>query len=737
MKTLNLVKVNAKTSKLVLLFLYLLLPCLTQAQTFTCNAHFIHQSASGAAGVYFSPNSNPSGATYHWAFGDGGTSILSNPVHTYAPGNYQACLTVTVAAGPNTLACTATFCDSIHISNTTVTCNAHFTMQPGSAINSIQFINSVNPTGATYLWSFGDGGSSTNADPNHVFANGNYQVCLTVTVPGANGTIACTTTHCDSVHFNPITVNCNAHYTHQFSPSNASGIYFMGQPNATGATYLWHYGDGTSGTGMNSYHLYAAGNYQACLTVTIPASSNSTGCTSTFCDSIHIAPTTVTCNAVFTHHHSTTNGLAEYFFGSTNNPTGTIYNWTFGDGATGTGINPDHAYAPGNYLACLTVTVPGLNGVVLCTATYCDSVHIAPTTVTCSAVFTHHHSSTNSLVENFTGTANPAGTIYSWTFGDGTNGTGINPVHTYVPGHYKTCLTVTVPGLNGAVLCTATYCDSVHIATVNVNCNAHFTIQQGTAFNSYYFVSSPNPGGTKYLWTFGDGSSATTVNASHNYAPGHYKVCLKVTVLAIGSTVPLCTATYCDSIHVANMANCLADFSYMKVANAVRTYSFTNLSSASASSYFWHFGDASTSTLANPVHQYATVGQRQVCLTIFDIAHQCSNTKCKTISVTTANASNVSKEDNVSGDMKEVSDALLVTVFPNPTTNNAVIHIENAQSPVTFMMYDSTGKLSEKRVQLNNGDYEINNGDRAAGIYYYRVISDENSAVSGKLILQK
>lgn len=48
--------------------------------------------------------------TWAWDFGDGNSSTIANPSHVYAPGNYNACLTITNQAG-----CTSTFCDSVQV----------------------------------------------------------------------------------------------------------------------------------------------------------------------------------------------------------------------------------------------------------------------------------------------------------------------------------------------------------------------------------------------------------------------------------------------------------------------------------------------------------------------------------------------------------------------------------------------------------------------------------------------
>lgn len=61
-------------------------------------------------------------------------------------------------------------------------CNADFYFQsPGSAL-TYQFIYSGSPTaGVQYKWSFGDGSTSTDANPTHTYASqGPYTVCLTI-----------------------------------------------------------------------------------------------------------------------------------------------------------------------------------------------------------------------------------------------------------------------------------------------------------------------------------------------------------------------------------------------------------------------------------------------------------------------------------------------------------------------------------------------------------------------------
>jgi hypothetical protein len=76
-----------------------------------CMAYFyMYQDSLNPATWYgVNASSGSSSLTYMWDFGDGSTSTLPYPTHTYAaPGNYMICLTV---ADPVD-SCTSTWCDS-------------------------------------------------------------------------------------------------------------------------------------------------------------------------------------------------------------------------------------------------------------------------------------------------------------------------------------------------------------------------------------------------------------------------------------------------------------------------------------------------------------------------------------------------------------------------------------------------------------------------------------------------
>lgn len=123
--------------------------------------------------------------TYQWQFGDGESSNLQQPNHTYAKaGEYNVTVITSDASGQSkTDHLTVQVASSLSVEFTFTTTNETFTFN--SEISGA--------SGAqTITWDFGDGNSSTSASPKHVYAKaGRYNVRLTVT--DASGTTRTTT----------------------------------------------------------------------------------------------------------------------------------------------------------------------------------------------------------------------------------------------------------------------------------------------------------------------------------------------------------------------------------------------------------------------------------------------------------------------------------------------------------------------------------------------------------------
>ena len=155
-------------------------------------ASFISNVSSGNTPltVQFIDSSLNSPTSWTWLFGDSGTSTSQNPTHTYATaGSYTVTLIATNAAGSDTLTkmgyITATKATSVPVASfvTNVT--------SGSVPLSVQFLDSSNNSPIAWVWSFGDGGSSTLSNPVHTYTTaGTYTVTLTATNSAGSNTIS-------------------------------------------------------------------------------------------------------------------------------------------------------------------------------------------------------------------------------------------------------------------------------------------------------------------------------------------------------------------------------------------------------------------------------------------------------------------------------------------------------------------------------------------------------------------
>jgi parallel beta-helix repeat protein len=115
-----------------------------------------------------------------WNFGNGITSTVQNPTHSYTQeGIFIVTLTAYEADGDtDTTSLTITVLDTDPIANFSAN------QTTGFAPLNVQFTNSsTSYDGFESHWNFGDGTTSTELNPLHAFSSGDYTVTLTVTEP--------------------------------------------------------------------------------------------------------------------------------------------------------------------------------------------------------------------------------------------------------------------------------------------------------------------------------------------------------------------------------------------------------------------------------------------------------------------------------------------------------------------------------------------------------------------------
>jgi PKD repeat protein len=300
---------------------------------FACNGTTCNFDASASRDSYGTITS------YAWSFGDQTTATGASVTHTYASGGaYSARLTVTDNNGA-----TGTKFQIIPINPV-----AAFTFSCSGLKCNFDASSSKDSSGPiiSFDWNFGDGASSSGVTTSHTFAFSNsYIVTLTVTDSiGATGTQTKAVTVTNSPPVASFTFSCNL----LACTFNGSGSR---DSDGTIGSYVWNFGDGTTGSGLTVSHTYpAGGQYTVTLTVTDNLGSSNTQGQTVVANSPPVASFTFSCSK-FT---------CSFDASASRDSDGTItsYAWKFGDGTTGSGPTVSHTYKapPDTYTVTLTVT---------------------------------------------------------------------------------------------------------------------------------------------------------------------------------------------------------------------------------------------------------------------------------------------------------------------------------------------------------------------------------------------
>jgi PKD repeat protein/uncharacterized protein YraI len=210
-----------------------------------------------------------------WNFGDGTTSTLPSPVHTYtAAGVYTVTLTI---SGPGGNA-TETKANYITVNPPLEPIQAKFIAVPtiGTPPLGVTFTDNSVPVGSitSWLWDFGDGSTSTLQNPTHSYTTpGEYTVSLTVSGPDGSNTVTrpnyiIVAENLPVVKFTATPLNGGAPLTVTFTDNSL--------PKDSITSWLWDFGDGSTSTEPNPTHTYnAPGTYPVSLIVSGSLGSSS------------------------------------------------------------------------------------------------------------------------------------------------------------------------------------------------------------------------------------------------------------------------------------------------------------------------------------------------------------------------------------------------------------------------------------------------------------------------------
>ncbi|MCI5058170.1 MAG: PKD domain-containing protein [Flavobacteriales bacterium] len=522
----------------------------------------INKSYLGAGSYTFAASSTGNIDSIYWDFGDGASSFLLSPTHTYINnGNYT--INALIFDGGNI--CVAT--DTVQIGSS-IPCS-FYAYSYGLTLDLFR-----NGSGAiqSILWDFGDGNTSNQMFPSHTYSSaGTYNVCMT-SVDTAG--ISCS--FCDSV----VITNWNGGSCY-FSSTNSGPLTADFLP-AVGvfATISWDFGDGNSSTQINPSHTYATqGVYSVCMTVV-----DTSGNACSYCDSVCVGTPIYNPCGTITKNYVSSNTID---FGLVYSGNIDSLLWDFGDGNTSSQLNPTHTYSSNGFYQVFAIIFDSGN---ICFAD--DTVNLGSGGSNNCSFYAAAYGLNVDLWPN---TSNPIQAI-SWDLGDGNTSNLQYPSHTYTaPGTYNICMiSIDLAGD------TCTFCDTVTVSNNpgGGSCSFQsFTI--GLTANVQANFASVNE---MIMWDFGDGTTVTSVPyaEAHAYStPGTYQVCMSLIDTISGNI----SCSVCDSIMVDSFVNCGATMNIQALSTG--TYNFSLNYSGAIDSVFWYFGDGSGfSTQLNPTYTY-------------------------------------------------------------------------------------------------------------------------------------
>ncbi|MCB0396765.1 MAG: PKD domain-containing protein [Flavobacteriales bacterium] len=445
---------------------------------------------------------------YQWTLGNGVTSTTGTPTTKYtSTGLFPVTLIVTDVHN-----CKDTTYGQVKVIDPV----ANYTIDAaeGCVPLTVNFTdNSLSDTTlVSWLWDFGDGGTSTLQNPAHIYTtNGLKTVKLIVT-----DAIGCKDTLDQTNLIN------SKQPTPKFTVSDQSiclgdSVLFTDQSTGKAPlTYFWTFSDGSTSTLKNPYHTFPdTGYFDVTLTVT-----DSDGCDSsiTKLNYVHVQGIPV---ALISSNKTVTQCYPDLilFKDSSLSDYVSQWQWDFGDGGVSTLEDPGHNYTqPGEYDVSLIVTTTygckdtiELIKYIQINGPYAE-FHLQPDTI-CKGEMASFFIDTTFNV-----------TTWDWDFGDGAGqaGSGTSTTHIYNQTG-QLFPTLIYQSSNG---CTQYFKDTIYIHQIVADFVVSDTASCIPLITSLTDIST---GPDQWHWDFGDGSTSTQQNTNHTYnTPGSYDIMLSI-----------------------------------------------------------------------------------------------------------------------------------------------------------------------------------------------------------------
>jgi PKD repeat protein len=365
--------------------------------------------------------------SWSWDFGDGNSSTNRYPVHTYdTEGTFYVSLTITTSN------CADTYIDSVFISEEPQeVCFADFIFE--ISLDDFRTINfsdqsQSDQTIESWFWTFGDGSTSEDQNPTHVFSSDTiYPVTLQIEAGDCIDSVTYIVPAGETYFQGE---DCFAAFSFEklgpagltFQFWNAS--YFAGDSLLSS---VWDFGDGNTSELQNPFYTFSdIGEYEVSLMI------ETESCIDTF-TLIVFAGEEIwypdSCQALFYFYRNPDNYLEHHFFDfSYINDENAYWFWDFGDGASSTSTinNPVYEFQEeGIYEVNLFVETS------TCISNFPMEIHVFDNASSGDSLMPIFFPEPYGDMVRFHNLTRGEADSWYWDFGDGSNSAEYSPVHSF------------------------------------------------------------------------------------------------------------------------------------------------------------------------------------------------------------------------------------------------------------------------------------------------------------------
>lgn len=533
---------------------------------------------------------------WQWLFGDGKSSALQNPINNYSDTGYK---NVKLVVFNNGCSDTAVKGNYIYVKPPI----ARFNYSINNCNNKLEvsFVDS-SIKATSYHWNFGDGQTSTLANPTHVYPNsGTYSVILTV----MNGDCSHSRNRIIRVDNNKgilkvaKTVICRGEYVN-IKIDSINKVY--------GAAYRWMIGSKpafTTAQPLINMRFDTLGSFAVSVII-----EYNNGCFDTLSYSSNIEVYGPKANFSVLNNQVCASSIVQLVDSSTTDGLHAItqWTWTYGDGTIENNATAPfkHIYTnAGSYSIKLKV-----KDAIGCM----DSLLLNNVVKVSKSVANFKEADTlvcPGTPLKFTNQSTGTGLKYHWDFGNGTQSSAINPTVTFTEGTYTVKLNVI-----DSFGCT----DTIHkvnriksyVPIAKFNMSDSFGVCPPLLVN----MTNTSIHAGKSTWSFGNGALSEIINPAHLFTyPGDYIV--KLVVRNTGGCADSTTKR-------VTLKGPTGVFTYLSNAGCIPMVVSFHAQTQNTIKNIWDFNDGvvSSTITNNQAHTY-TVGGNYIPKLILEDATGC------------------------------------------------------------------------------------------------------------------